>query len=101
MARRSSSVHSSLNRPKLFMGVAPLAFQLVIFFASFLFAGRLYTVMPLALLMYLVARWLSKKEPLFADLFLRYANEKDVYGSLCHPSDWSSKPRGWGRGLAW
>lgn len=101
--RRSSVFHASLHRPKTVMGIEPYAFYAVAFMGSFFFASRAYSALPVVVLAFLVARWLTKKDPQFMATFLKYIEERDAYSALPHSEDWSGtrRPVGWGRGLPW
>jgi type IV secretory pathway TrbD component len=99
--RRASIFHQSLHRPRTVMGADPLGFYLTAFLASFLFASKAYLALPAALLVFLLVRWLTKKDPLYAHIFQRYLDERHVYTSLPQPRHWRRRSEGWGRGLPW
>lgn len=99
--RRSSPFHASLHRPKTVMGADPLGFYGAAFLGSFFFASKAYVAMPVALLAFFLARWLSKKDPNFMGVFKKYLDERDAYSAIPRPTDWSSRPAGWGKGLPW
>lgn len=83
------------------MGTDPVAFYACAFLGSFFFASKAYIAMPVALLAYLVSKMLTKKDPQFMGIFLRYVEEENAYSSIPHPSDWQNRPDGWGKGLPW
>ena len=99
--RRSSVFHASLHRPRTVMGADPLGFYGAAFLASFFFASKAYLALPVALLALLIARWLTKKDPMFMGVFQRYMDERHAYQSLPIPQQWSGRVAGWGRGLPW
>jgi type IV secretory pathway VirB3-like protein len=99
--RRASVFHASLHRPKTVMGIEPYAFYAVAFMGSFFFASKAYVVLPLVVLAYFAARWLTKKDPQFMATFMKYIEERHAYSALPRPEDWSKRPIGWGRGLPW
>lgn len=99
--RRHSVFHASLHRPKTVMGADPMGFYGSAFLGSFFFASKAYIAMPVALLAFLIARWLTKKDPQFMSIFLRYVDESHAYTSIPRPTDWSERPPGWGKGLPW
>lgn len=97
--RRSSRVYTSLNRHKKVMGVEKRAFMVVAFAASSMFATRLYLGLLFVPLLHLLMQWLTKKDYHFFDIFMRFMDEDDAYGSLPHPSTMEQRPKGWGKGL--
>ncbi len=101
MARRSSTFHTSLHRPKMVMGTDPKAFFVVAFVAATLFAAQSYLALAAVLPLFSVCRLMTKRDPQFMEIFLRYLNEENAYTNLPKPSHWDSRPAGWGRGLPW
>ncbi len=99
--RRSSVFHASLHRPRTVMGADPLGFYGSAFLGSFFFASKAYLALPVALLALLIARWLTKKDPMFMSVFQRYLDERHAYQALPSPQQWSRRATGWGRGLPW
>jgi type IV secretory pathway TrbD component len=83
------------------MGADPIAFYGSAFLGSFFFASKAYLAMPVALLALFIARWLTKKDPMFMRIFQRYLDEHHAYTALPRPEQWSSRAAGWGRGLPW
>jgi len=83
------------------MGADPLGFYGAAFLAPFFFASRAYLAWPVALLALLIARGLTKKDPMFMGVFQRYLDERHAYQSLPGPQQWSRRAAGWGRGLPW
>ncbi|MDP3139748.1 MAG: VirB3 family type IV secretion system protein [Burkholderiaceae bacterium] len=100
-ARRDSVFHGSLNRPQLYAGVPRAAFMVVVLGGMFLFVARLYHGVPAALLLWALARWLTRRDPAWLDILVRYLEEAHAYDSLPRPRDCQRRPRGWGRGLPW
>lgn len=101
MNRRSSRVHTSLNRNRTIMGVEQRAFMVVAFAASAMFANGVYLGLVFIPFLHLFMQWLTKKEHNFFNIFMQYLNESDAYGSIPRPKDWQKRPVGWGRGLPW
>lgn len=83
------------------MGTDPMAFYGCAFLASFLFVAKSYFALPLVFFAYLLSRMLSKKDPDFMYVLLKYLEERDAYSSIPRPSDWKNRPEGWGKGLPW
>jgi len=99
MASRSSVFHTSLHRAKLIMGVERGMFAFIALFTSTCFAMKLYWVTPVAVLLYVVGRWLSKVDDQYVLVLSRYLQEEHVYDATPRPSDYNNRPKGWGRGL--
>lgn len=83
------------------MGTDPMAFYACAFLGSFFFAVKAYVAMPVALVAYLLSRMLTKKDPAFMRIFMRYIEEQNAFSSIPRPSDWTNRPAGWGKGLPW
>lgn len=83
------------------MGMDPKAFYLIAFMGSFFFASKAYPPLLLILPAFSIARLLTKKDPQFMAIFMKYLDERDAYTSLPRPTDWSKRPHGWGKGLPW
>jgi hypothetical protein len=83
------------------MGADPLGFYGSAFLGSFLFASKAYLALPVALLALFIARWLTKKDPMFMIVFQRYLDERHTYQALPRPELWRRRAGGWGRGLPW
>lgn len=83
------------------MGSDPMVFYSCAVLASMMFALEAYLLMPTTFIAFLMGRWMTKKDPLFFTIFLRYLDEKHAFSSLPRPEDWSRRPAGWGRGLPW
>lgn len=99
MASRSSPFHTSLHRPKLIMGVEKGTFGGLVFLAVFALVARAYWMAPLALVGFLIGRWLSKVDDQYVAILFRYLNEDHVYDATPRAADFQNRPRGWGRGL--
>lgn len=67
--------------------------------ASFSIVAQSYFLIPVVLLVFVIARWQSKRDHLFMKLFLRYLQEAHVYDATPRPSDFQNRPPGWGKGL--
>lgn len=83
------------------MGCDPAGFYATAFMGSFFFASKAYAALPVALVAFMITRILTKKDPQFMGIFLRYVDEAHAYTALPRPSDWENRPVGWGRGLPW
>ena len=81
------------------MGVEKRAFMVVAFAASTMFATRMYGGLLLVPFLHLLMQWLTKKDYHFFDIFLRFMDEEDAYGSLPNPDTINNRPEGWGKGL--
>ncbi len=101
MARRSSVFHPSLHRPKTVMGADPAGFYGAAFLGAFFFASKAYVALPVAFLAFMLARMLTKTDPHFMSIFLRYVDEAHAYTAIPRPTDWTARPAGWGKGLPW
>lgn len=99
MASRASVFHQSLHRPRLVMGVEKAAFGGIALAGAFALVARTYWGIAVLVLLYLMARWLSKRDDKFIGILLRYMNEGHVYDNVPRPADHNSRPRGWGKGL--
>ena len=99
--RRSSTFHSSLNRPQLYAGVPTMEFLLIMLGGSFCFVAKIYQAIPAMLLLWVIARWLTKKDTAWAEILQQYLRETHVYDSLPRPVTFLNRPRGWGKGLPW
>lgn len=100
MASRSSAFHQSLNRPKLLMGIEKSAFAGLALAGTFAFVAKTYWGIPIVAILFMVARWLSKRDDKFVEILFRYLNEDHVYDATPRPSDHQVRPKGWGKGIA-
>lgn len=99
--RRGSVFHRSLNRPKLFVGIPLNAFLVIVLGGSFAFVAKVYWVIPCAALLWLIAKWLTKRDPAWMDVLEMYIKESHVYDSIPRKSTFNKRPAGWGKGLPW
>lgn len=99
MASRASVIHQSLNRPRLILGVEKAAFGGLALAGAFAMVAQTYWGLPVIFVVYLLARWLSKRDPLFVAILLRYLGEGHVYDATPRMTDINERPRGWGKGL--
>lgn len=99
--RRFSVFHNSLNRPQLYAGIPMPAFMVIVLGGSFCFVAKLYMAMPALLVLWFLARWLTKRDTAWMDIFERYLKEGHVYDTLPRVSVCQSRPNGWGKGLPW
>lgn len=98
-ADRYSRFHRSLNRPRLLMGVEKGAFGVLTIVGSFAFASQSLWGIPIVIISFMIARWLSKIDDKFVQVFLTYIKEEHVYDAIPRASDHMTRPRGWGRGI--
>ena len=66
---------------------------------AFAVVAKAVWFLPLALVIFLVGRWLSKVDDRYVAILLRYLNEEHVYDATPRPADFERRPPGWGRGL--
>ena len=99
MASRSSPFHLSLQRPRLIMGIEKASFGGLVFAASFCLVAQSYWGAPILVCLYLVARWLTKRDAQFLEIFFKYLNEEHVFDATPRIRDMKSRPKGWGKGL--
>lgn len=100
MSERSTPFHNSLHRPKMMMGIEKGAFGALALTGSFAVVFHSILILVLVVIGYLVSKWLSKKDDQFFTIFLHYTQEGHVYNAVPRPSDFESRPKGWGKGLA-
>jgi hypothetical protein len=81
------------------MGVEKGAFGGVVFIGVFALVAHAYWMFPIVALLYLVGRWLSKVDDQYVAILGRYLNEDHVFDATPRPSDFTKRPKGWGRGL--
>lgn len=99
MASRSSPFHLSLQRPRLIAGVERSSFAALAFTGTFMVVAKTLWGIPVVIVMFLAARWLTKKDDQFVGILLRYLNEEHVYDATPRPDDVKTRPKGWGKGL--
>lgn len=83
----------------MIMGVEKGSFAFLVFCGVFALVAKAYQAFPIVVLMYLIARWLSKKDDQYAAMLLKYLNEEHVYDATPRISDTKTRPKGWGRNL--
>ncbi|TWO71463.1 hypothetical protein FN976_11140 [Caenimonas sedimenti] len=100
MASRFSHFHTSLHRPKLIMGIEKGMFAGLMMLVTMGMGLRAYWFIPLAFLLFLVGRWLSKRDDQYVANLAAYLREEHIYDATPRPKDdvWM-RPKGWGRGL--
>lgn len=81
------------------MGIEKTSFGGLVFATSFLIVAKSYWGIPLVIMFYMLARWLTKRDGQFMQVFFQYLNEEHVYDATPRPSDFKSRPKGWGKGL--
>lgn len=81
------------------MGVEKGSFAVIVFMGVFALVAKMYWAYPILAITYMIARWVTKKDDQYVGILLRYLNEDHVYDATPRPSDFNSRPRGWGKGL--
>lgn len=81
------------------MGIEKTSFGGLVFITSFCVVAKSYWAVPLVVLVYLLARWMTKRDGQFMQVFFSYLNEEHVYDATPRSSDFKSRPKGWGKGL--
>jgi hypothetical protein len=81
------------------MGVEKGYFGGMALFASIAFGMGAYWLLPMTIVLYLVGKWLSKKDDQFVVILARYLQEEHVYDATPRPSDYARRPKGWGKGI--
>lgn len=81
------------------MGIERGSFGVLALSMSTMFAMQLYYLMPSVIVLYLVARWLCKVDAQYVAVLARYLYEEHVFDATPRPSDFQSRPKGWGNGL--
>lgn len=81
------------------MGIERTAFGGLVFVLSFMVVAKAYWVLPIILMVYFMARWLTKSDGQFMAIFLRFLDEGNVYDATPRASDFESRPKGWGKGV--
>ena len=99
MASRYSHFHTSLHRPRLVMGVESAYFSALALTFAIVLGTRMYVLLLGLLVLYLVGRWLSKKDALFVKVLARYLYEEHVYDATPRRDDFKNRPAGWGQGI--
>jgi type IV secretory pathway VirB3-like protein len=85
----------------LFGGVPLNAFLLIVLGGSFAVVAQMYWFLPSAVILWWLAKWATRRDPMWMDLLQLYVYEKDVYDSLPRNTVWNSRPKGWGKGIPW
>ena len=95
----ASTIHTSLNRKRLVMGVGELIFGteagLILAFVLF----EAYPLIPLIPLLHYLFRWIYRNDHFAIEGYMRYMKEADLYDPWVRPSITSARPKGHGRGL--
>jgi len=81
------------------MGIEKASFGGLVVAGSFCVVARSYWGAPIIVILYFLARWLTKRDGQFMEVFFRYLNEEHVYDATPRISDYMSRPKGWGKGL--
>jgi type IV secretory pathway VirB3-like protein len=98
-ATRFSEFHHSLHRPKLIMGIEHKAFGALVMIMVFAFVAKSYWGIPVVAVVYLVFRWVSKREPQFTEIFFRFMDEEHYYDATPRLDDYMNRSKGWGKGI--
>ncbi len=96
---RQSVFHASLNRPKLVMGVGDKAFGVESAVFALALNFQVLILLPLPFLLHLFFRWLTKKDPIALEAYMKYMREADLYDPWVRPSTTESRSLGYGRGI--
>ena len=67
--------------------------------ASFAFVAQAYWAMPLMIVIWYIAKWLTKKDDQYVGILLKYLYEDHVYDATPRSTDYEKRPVGWGRNL--
>ena len=81
------------------MGIEKASFGGLVFASSFCLGARSYWGVPIIVILYLLAKWLTKRDGQFIEVFFKYLNEEHVYDATPRASDYKSRPKGWGKDL--
>lgn len=81
------------------MGVEKASFGALALAGAFSIVAQSYWGMPVIVILYLIARWLTKRDDQFVGILMRYLNEGHVYDATPRHEEYKSRPRGWGKGL--
>jgi len=81
------------------MGIEKGMFAALTLLIAFAFVARAIWLGPVIVVLFFVARWLSKVDDQYVAILLRYLNEEHVYDATPRPSDFTRRPKGWGRGI--
>ncbi|RGE40426.1 hypothetical protein DZC30_20400 [Comamonas testosteroni] len=101
MERRSSNSRKALKRKKLFLGVPPTAFHLLLFCIITILFFKKYIYLPAVVILWFPMWQATKRDTEFLDLFQTFSKEKDIYDSLPRKSIWQRIPKGWGKDIPW
>ncbi len=81
------------------MGVEKGMFAGLVMLGVFGLVAKAFWMFPVAMVGYLVGRWLSKRDDQYVAILMAYLKESHVYDATPRPSDLQRRPKGWGRGL--
>lgn len=101
MDRRSSNSRKALKRTKLYIGIPPSGFHLLLFLVIIILFFKQYQILPALVIVWYLMRQATKKDSEFLEIFQRFSKEKNIYDSLPRRTIWERIPKGWGRGLPW
>lgn len=101
MDRRSSNSRKALKRTKLYIGVPPSAFHLLLVLIISILFFKKFWLLPGVVIIWFVMRKATMHDTEFIELFQSFSKEKDIYDSLPRKSIWERVPKGWGKGIPW
>ncbi len=81
------------------MGIEKASFAGLVLASSFCMVLRTYWGVPIIIVFYLLAKWLTKRDGQFIQVFFRYLDEGHVYDATPRSTDFTSRPKGWGKNL--
>lgn len=96
---RSSTIHPSLQRRKVLMGVGDKAFALEVCLAVVALNLQAWGLLALLVPVHFVLRWLYAKDDMTLNAYISYQREADWYDPWVRAHVRRGRPAGFGRGL--
>lgn len=96
---RTSTVHLSLNRPKVIMGVNGKVFGTEAGLIAIFVALQIYLFLLFIPIIHALARWAQSRDANLVEAAVKFSREKDAWDPWHHPAVVSKRPKGFGRGL--
>lgn len=96
---RSSTIHASLNRPRLTAGVGSELFLTELLLALAFGLLQAYALLLVLPPLHAFLRWVYRLDPIALAAYRRYAREADLYDPWTHDGARAMRPRGFGREL--
>lgn len=96
---RQSTVHASLNRKKLIMGVDARVFGLEAALVGIIVSLQVWPFLPLLPVLHLLARWAQARDDRMVEASVRYSREPDAWDPWHHHAVVERRPSGYGKGL--